>query len=120
MFRHSLWHSVLLPSSLLKTVPSSCPIGARGWTVSYLEDSLEADVEHVMQRVQQVDVEEAVGLRDRRLVHGLKPGLGHQRRQLLQQAVLLQLVPQAPDAEELVVDAHGVAYEAQLLGADQS
>ena len=44
-----------------------------------------------MQRVQQVDVEEAVGLRDRRLVHGLKPGLGHQRRQLLQQAVLALL-----------------------------
>ena len=39
------------------------------------------------------------------------------RRQLLQQAVLLQLVPQPPNAEVLAVDAHGVADEAQLLGA---
>ena len=35
MFLHSLWNSVLLPSSLLKTVPRSCPIGrARSSAVS--------------------------------------------------------------------------------------
>ena len=64
-------------------------------------------MEHLFQQVQQVDVEEAVGLRDSRLVHGLKPGLGRQRR---------QLVPQAPDAEGLAVDAHGVAYKAPAFG----
>ena len=30
------------------------------------------------------------------------------------------MVPQPPNAEELAVDAHGVAYEAQLLRAHQS
>ena len=68
---------------------------------------------------QQVDVEEAVGLRNRRLVHGLKSGLGHQGRQFLQQAVLLQLVAQAPNAEELAVDARGVADEAQFFGCSR-
>ena len=29
----------------------------------------------------------------------------------------LGLVPQQPNAEELAVDTHGLAYEAQLLGA---
>ena len=77
-------------------------------------------MEDFIPRVQRVDVEEAVGLRDRRLVHRLKLGLWCQCRQLLQQAVLFQLVPQPPHAEELVVDAHGVAHEAQLLGAHKS
>ena len=111
---------MLLPSSLPNTVPSSCLIcGARAGGVSYLENALEADVEHPFERVQQVDVEEAVGLRDGLLIHRLELRLGHQRRQLLQQAVLLELVPQPPHAEELGVDAHGVAYEAQLLRADK-
>ena len=70
-------------------------------------------MEHGVPVVQQVDVQETVGLPD-----GLQVALRQQRRELFQQAVLLQLVPQAPDHEELGVHPDGVAYEAQLLGAD--
>ena len=59
MFRHSLWHKVLLPRSLLKIVPSTVPIFCL-----YLKHALEPDVEHGVPVVQQVDVEEAVGLPD--------------------------------------------------------
>ena len=113
MFRHSLWHKVLLPSSLLKIVPSTVPIFCL-----YLKHALEPDVEHGVPVVQQVDVEEAVGLPDGLLVDGLEVALRQQRRELFQQAVLLQLVPQAPDHEELGVHPDGVADQAQLLGAD--
>ena len=113
MFRRSLWHKVLLPTSLLKIVPSTVPIFCL-----YLKHALEPDVEHGVPVVQQVDVEEAVGLPDGLLVDGLEVALRQQRRELFQQAVLLQLVPQAPDYEELGVHPDGVADQAQLLGAD--
>ena len=98
MFRHLLWHKVLLPKSLLKIVPSTVPIFCL-----YLKHAFEPDVEHGVPVVQQVDVEEAVGLPDGLLVDGLEVALRQQRRELFQQAVLLQLVPQAPDHEELGV-----------------
>ena len=113
MFRHSLWHKVLLPRSLLKIVPSTVPIFCL-----YLKHALEPDVEHGVPVVQQVDVEEAVGLPDGLFVDGFEVALRQQRRELFQQAVLFQLVPQAPDHEELGVHPDGVAYKAQLLGAD--
>ena len=75
-------------------------------------------MEHLVPRVEQVDVQEAVGLVDRLLVDGVQLALGQQSGELLQQAVLLQLVAQAPDHEELGVDADGVADEPQLLGRD--
>ena len=86
--------------------------------ILYLKHALEPDVEHGVPVVEQVDVEEAVGLPEGLLVDGLEVALRQQRRELFQQAVLLQLVPQAPDHEELGVHPDGVAYEAQLLGAD--
>ena len=84
----------------------------------YLKHALEPDVEHGVPVVEQVDVQEAVGLPDGLLVDGLQVALRQQRRELFQQAVLLQLVPQAPDHEELGVHPDGVADQAQLLGAD--
>ena len=69
--------------------------------ILYLKHALEPDVEHGVPVVEQVDVEEAVGLPEGLLVDGLEVALRQQRRELFQQAVLLQLVPQAPDHEEL-------------------
>ena len=77
-------------------------------------------MEHLVPGIQQIDVQETVGLPDRFFAHGLKVLLGGQRRELFQQAIFFQLVAQALDQEELSVDSHGVAHEAQLLGADQS
>ena len=75
-------------------------------------------MEHAVPRVEQVDVEKAVGLLHRRLVHRLEVRLGHQSGELLQQAVLLELVAQTPDHEELGIDPDRVADQAELLGGD--
>ena len=115
MFRHSLWHTVLLPRSLLKIVPSTVPIF---WRCSYSKHALEPDMEHGVPVVQQVDVQEAVGLPDGLLVDGLQIALRQQRRELLQQAVLLQLVSQAPYHEELGIDPDRAADQAELLSGD--
>ena len=115
MFLHSLWHRALLPRSLLKIVPSTVPIFLR---LSYLKHALEPDVEHGVPVVQQVNVQETVGLPDGLLVDGLQIALRQQRRELLQQAVLLELVAQAPDHEELAIDPDCVADQAELLSGD--
>ena len=117
MLRHSLWNKVLFPRSLLKTVPSTAPIVCYTGR-AYQKPLLEANVEHLVPRVEQVNVEEAVRLRDRRLVHRLQIRLRHESRQLLQQAVLLELVPQAPDHEELGIDPDRVADQSELLSGD--
>ena len=77
-------------------------------------------MEHLVPRLEQVDVEEAVGFPYGLLVHGLQSFLGEQGRQLLQEAVLFQLVSESPHHEELGVDPDGIADQAQLLGADPS
>ena len=116
MFEHSLWQRVVPPKSLLTTADKRAPITGG----VYLKAPLEADVEHLVPGVQEVDVEEGIRLADRLLVHGLQVGLGQQRHELLQQGVFLQLIAEAPDAEELGVDPDGVADKAQLLRRDQS
>ena len=59
----------------------------------------------------------SVGLPDGLLVDGLQIALRQQRRELFE-AVLLQLVAQAPDHVELGVDADRVADQAELLRGD--
>ena len=76
-------------------------------------------MEHGVPLIQEVDVQKAVRLRHGLLVHRLEVDLGQQRRQLLQEAVLLELVAQAPAAKKLGVDPHGVADEPQLLRAHE-
>ena len=80
MFRHSLWHRVLLPSSLLKMVLSTVPIVCYTGRGVDLKAALETDVEHLVPRVQQVDVEEAVRLGHGFLVHRLKVGRARENR----------------------------------------
>ena len=83
-----------------------------------MKHALEPDVEHGVPVVQEVNVQETVGLPDGLLVDGLQIALRQQRRELPQQAVLLHLVAQAPDHVELGVDADRVADQAELLRGD--
>ena len=100
--------------SLLTTADKRAPITGG----VYLKAPLEADVEHLVPAIQEVDVVDGIRLADRLLVHGLQVGLGQQRRELFQQGVFLQLIAEAPGG--LRVDPDGVADQAQLLRRDQS
>ena len=116
MFSHLALTRVELAKSFWPRKPRAAPIVA----FSQREAVLEAYVEHLVLRLQVIDVEEAVGLPGGLLVDAQQLVLRQQGAELLEDGVQLVLVAEAPAAEELRVNANRHADEAQLLGADPS
>ena len=96
-FLHSLWHKVLVPNSLFAIVERKAPIITTRvvcfrWRGADLEAPFEANVEHFVSGVQQVDVQKAVGLANCLFVHRVELLLRDEGRELFQETVLFELV----------------------------